>query len=189
MNQYSTRVAKKNLVTTLPSRAVSFSNTFFPYCINERKKLNDNLGNANSVYKFKNYLTMFIKFKENCTFSTTDPLGLKLLTPLQLNFSHLNEHKFRCSFKDIVSPMCSCGTGIETTDHYLLRCQNCAIVRSRCLNIIFKINVEFRIMNDSTLTSLLLFSSEEQTFDVSTKILNLTIQLLKDTGRFDEPLI
>ena len=44
-------------------------------------------------------------------------------------------------------------------------------------------------MNDSTLTSLLLFGSEEQTFDVNTKILNLTIQFLKDTGRFDEPLI
>ena len=53
----------------------------------------------------------------------------------------------------------------------------------------FEINVEFRNMNDSTLISLLLFGSEEQTFDVNTKILNLTIQFLKDTGRFDEPLI
>ena len=44
-------------------------------------------------------------------------------------------------------------------------------------------------MNDSTLTSLLLFGFEEQTFDVNAKILNLTIQFLKDTGRFDEPLI
>ena len=44
-------------------------------------------------------------------------------------------------------------------------------------------------MNDSTLTSLLLFGSEEQTFDVNTKILHLTILFLEDTGHFDEPLM
>ena len=40
-------------------------------------------------------------------------------------------------------------------------------------------------MNDSTLTSLLLFGFEEQTFNVNTKILNLTVLFLKDTGRVD----
>ena len=44
-------------------------------------------------------------------------------------------------------------------------------------------------MNGLTLTSLLLFGSEKQTFDVNTKILNLTIQFLKDSVCFDEPLI
>ena len=85
--------------------------------------------------------------------------------------------------------MCSCGAGIETTDHYLFRCQNFALVRSSFLNRVFEINVEFRNMNDLTLTSLLLFGSEKQTFDVNKKILNLTIQFLKDSGRFDEHLI
>ena len=80
--------------------------------------------------------------------------------------------------------MYSCSAEIETTDHYLLRCQNFALVQSSFLNIIFEINVEFRNMNDSSLTSLLLFGFEEQTSDVNTKILNLTIQFLKDTGRF-----
>ena len=50
LNQYST----KNLLTTLPSKALSFSNAFFPYCINEWNNLNDNLRNANYIYKFKN---------------------------------------------------------------------------------------------------------------------------------------
>ena len=85
--------------------------------------------------------------------------------------------------------MCSCGAGIGTIHYYLLRCQNFAHVISSYLNRIFEINVDFRNMDESILTSLLLFGSEEETFDVSTKILNLTIQLLKDTGRFDEPLI
>ena len=50
LNQCSTRVAKKNLLTTLPSRTLTFSSTFFPYCNNEWNKLNDNLRNANSIY-------------------------------------------------------------------------------------------------------------------------------------------
>ena len=95
MNQYSTRVAKKNLLTALASRTLSFSNTFFPHCINVWNKLNHNLRIANSIYKFKNYLTKFVKVKENFTFSKSDPFGLKLLTRFRLNFSHLNKYKFR----------------------------------------------------------------------------------------------
>ena len=44
-------------------------------------------------------------------------------------------------------------------------------------------------MNNLTLTYLQLFGSEKQAFDVNTKILNITIQFLKDSARFDEPLI
>ena len=43
-------------------------------------------------------------------------------------------------------------------------------------------------MNDLTLTYLLLFDSEKEDFDVKTKILDLTIQFLKDSGGFGEPL-
>ena len=53
----------------------------------------------------------------------------------------------------------------------------------------FEIDVEFRNINDLTLTSLLLFGSEKQTFNVNTKILNLTIKFFKDAGGFDESLI
>ena len=34
-----------------------------------------------------------------------ETLDLELLFHLQLNFSHLNEHKFRHNFKDTVSPV------------------------------------------------------------------------------------
>ena len=44
-------------------------------------------------------------------------------------------------------------------------------------------------MSDITVTSLLLFGFEKKAIDVSTKLLNLTKQFLKDSGRFDGPLI
>ena len=48
--------------------------------------------------------------KENSVSAIHDTKGLK-----RLNFSHLNEHKFRCGFKDTVDPMSKCGleTDIE----------------------------------------------------------------------------
>ena len=85
--------------------------------------------------------------------------------------------------------MCSSDGRIETTDHYLLRCQDFALVQSSFFNRILEISVKFKNINDLTLTSLLLFGSKKQTFDVNTNILNLTIQFLKDSGCFDEPLI
>ena len=85
--------------------------------------------------------------------------------------------------------MCFWGVGIETTDHYFLRCENFALVRLSFLSRIFEFNVEFRNMNDLTLTSSLLFGSEKQTVYVSSKNLNLIIQFWKDSGCSDsEPL-
>ena len=36
-----------------------------------------------------------IRTKENSVFGVIDIYGIKLFTHLRLNFSHLNEHKFR----------------------------------------------------------------------------------------------
>ena len=49
-----------------------------------------------------------------------DPLGEKFLTRLRLKFSHLKEHKFRHGFADTINPMCACG--VQTMEHFLLRC-------------------------------------------------------------------
>ena len=120
------------------------------------------LRNKNCIFKIKKYLIKFIKVKENTTFSISDPLGLKLLTRRWLNFSHLNQHKFRYGFRDTANVLCFSGAGIEAIDHYFLRCQNFAFVWLNFLNSIFELNVEFSNMNDVTLTLLLLFSSEKK---------------------------
>ena len=56
--------------------------------------------------------------QENLIFSIYDPLGVKLLTRLRLQFSHLNEHKFRHGFGDTINAMSACGSGAETTKHF-----------------------------------------------------------------------
>ena len=53
-------------------------------------------------------MTVTEKKKENSLFSIYDPLGVKLLICLRLQFSYLSEHKFRYWFDDIFSPMWGC---------------------------------------------------------------------------------
>ena len=93
----------------------------FPYCINEWLKLSDESRSIESSKQFKKTIVDFIMPKENSMYAIHDISGLKLLTRLRLNFSHLNEHKSRHNFKDTVNPMCSCGFGPETTVQYPFR--------------------------------------------------------------------
>ena len=60
--------------------------------------------------------------KENSLFAVYDPLRVKLLTHLRLQFSHLNEYKFRHVLAGTASPMCGCNAEIEDTEHFLLCC-------------------------------------------------------------------
>ena len=48
--------------------------------------------------------------KENSLFCIYNPLTVKLFIFLRLQFSHLNEHKFRRGFSDTINPMFACGT-------------------------------------------------------------------------------
>ena len=73
---------------------------FFPYCIKEWWELSD----ENSK-QFKKTILDFIRTKENSVYAIHDISGLKLLTHLRLNFSHLNEHEFRHNFKDTINPV------------------------------------------------------------------------------------
>ena len=135
---------------------------------------------------FSRYLDIcaFVKFRD---FEICDVIKA-LLHDGSYTYGSYTVFIYRYNFRDTVDLICSCGAGSETTDHQLLLCQNFALVQSSFLNTIFKINVEFRNMNDLILISLSLFGSEKHTFNVNTKILILTIQFLKGPRRFDEPL-
>ena len=54
----------------------------------------------------------------NSTYNIHNRLGVKYLTRLRIGFSHVKEHKFKHNFQDSIDPMCSCGSGIETTERF-----------------------------------------------------------------------
>ena len=110
--------------TTKPisARTKVFENSLFPCCIKEWNKLNVKIRNIESVNKFEVTFLKFVRPKENTVFDIHDTNDIKLLSSLRLNFSHLNELKFRHSFNNTVDNICTCGLEPETTLHYLLRC-------------------------------------------------------------------
>ena len=90
--------------------------------------------------KFKKTLIKVIRTKENPVFRVSEFYGIKLLTRLRLNFSHLNEHKFRHNFNDMINPMCNYIAAIETTIHYLLRCRLYSVQRVELLDGVYKLD-------------------------------------------------
>ena len=101
-DNYPLRSASKAIICSIPTRKKTFKNTFLPFCINEWNNLATETSNAKSINIFKKLILK--EKKENSLFSICDPLGVKLLTRLRLQFSHLNEHKFRHGFNDTVDP-------------------------------------------------------------------------------------
>ena len=110
-NDYLLRSASTSIIRPFPSRTYSFKKSFFPYCINEWNNLTVKIRSAKSINIFKK--SIIKEKKENSLFGAYDPLGVKLLTRLRLQFSHLNEHKFKHGFSDTVDPMCACLTEVE----------------------------------------------------------------------------
>ena len=52
--------------------------------------------------------------KQKSLFAIHNLAGVKLLSRIRLKLSHLNEHKFRHNFKDVLNPLCDYGSETET---------------------------------------------------------------------------
>ena len=158
---------------TFCGRTKAFSSLYL-YSIKQWCALSEEIRNIVSVNKFKETIISFIRPKENFVHAIHDTKGLKLLTRLRLNFSHLTEHKFRHGFKETVDPMCKCGVEIETTLHFLLRCRLYSNIRTKLLDDIYTIHSSLTNYPDEKLLNILLYGSEY--FSVKTNQSNLSLQ-------------
>ena len=188
---YSLRSVPAAIINLSLSRTKPFKNTIFPYCINEWNKLTDEIRNSKSVSAFKKSIKC--EKKENSLFSIYDPLGVKLLTRLRLQFSHLNEHKFRHGFGDTRNAMYqtlfACGSEVEATEHFLLRCHLYSPQRLELFENLEKVNSSFLNLNVKDKVSFLLYGSQSATSKSSNhEILKFVINCIKETGRFDRLL-
>ena len=102
-------------------RTESFKNSFSPYTIEAWYSLDPSIINSNSLEVFKSKLLAFIRPVQRSIYNVFKPQGLKFLTRLRLELSHLNEHRFRHNFKDCTNPLCSCSLEVENTLHFFMR--------------------------------------------------------------------
>ena len=105
-------------IPTFYCRTDCFKYSFFPSTLRDWFNLDEFIRSAESISIFKNRLLSLIRPVQSSVFNIFDPKGLKLLTRLRLEFSHLNEHRFRHNFESCVNPLCSCSLTTEDTEHY-----------------------------------------------------------------------
>ena len=99
-----------------------FKNAFFPSAIIEWNKLDPAIWNAESLGIFKSNILKFIRPTPRGFFNCYNHKGIRLMTQLRLELSHLLEHKFYHNFQNCINPLCSCGMDIESTSHFFLLC-------------------------------------------------------------------
>ena len=103
---YLTRSLTEKSTKTFSGRTKAFELSLFPHCIKEWENISKELRSIDSINTFKLSILNIARHRENSVFADHDINGLNLLTHLRLNFSHLNEHKFRHNFNHTMNPMC-----------------------------------------------------------------------------------
>ena len=113
-----------------------------------------------------------------------DPIGLKFLTRLRLDFSHLNEHRFRNNFQDCMNPLCSCSLEIEDTWHYLLHCHHFNHIRIDLMNSVKSVYDNFESLPDKDKKDILLYDDSRLDRIKNKFILEATLTYIKNSERF-----
>ena len=86
--------------------------------------------------------------------------------------------------------MCACGTEVETTEHFLLRCHFYFTERLKLLEYLEKVDPNSLSLSAKIQFSILLYSSQANNYKSSNQeILKNVIFYLNATTRFDRPLI
>ena len=174
------RVYEQNI-----GRTKRFANTYFQNTFMEWNKLDNEVKHAVSIAQFKNKLLSTIRPVENSMYNIHDITGVRQLTKLRLQFSALNEHKFRHNF-DCLSPVCICGIENEDNEHFLLHCPLYDIMRCDLLGQLSEIpGLEISHYNSKSICALLLYGSPLLNIIANRIIMEATISFIKETKRFD----
>ena len=89
---------RANSITTSCCRTDCYKNSFLPSALMDWFQLDVAIRNSELIAVFKSRLLSFIRSIQIDVYNIFDSIGLKFLTRLRLDFSHLNEHRFRHSF-------------------------------------------------------------------------------------------
>jgi len=84
--------------------------------------------------------------------------------------------------------MCNCGSGIETTVHFLLHCPNYNTQRQTLFDKIATIDDNILKENEDIFVNVLLFGKPNIEDCINKKVLNATIEFILSTERFENPL-
>ena len=111
------------------------------------------------------------------------------MTKLQLGLSHPRYHKFMHNFLDTINPLCSYGSDIETTLHFIIYCPNFVECISTFLSKISEANSELITRNNLALIETLLFGDNSFSQYDNSRVLDATMVFIVTSKRFDDLLL
>ena len=164
-----------------------YKKSFFPSSIIEWNNLDPKLCNSENFGIFKNNILRFIRPKPNSFFNSCNLQWIRLITRLRLELSYLRELKFKYNFRNCLNPLCSCGSVIKSTSHFLLHCPIFYDKRHTLLSALNNIDSKILEFNDSHLTQTLLLGSTSFDSETNMLVLNATINPFRSTFFFDIP--
>ena len=159
--------------------------TFISRVTNKEYRINFsfNCDPSKVVYMLECKLLTSIRPVKNSLFGVVDVCGVKKLTMLRLEFSALNEHRFRHNFQCII-PMCVCNTGIEDNTHFLLHCPLFDVFRNDLLGQLSCLpELDLSNINPQALSYLILYDSPTLNESVNRRILEASIAYIKTMNR------
>ena len=95
---------RANSITTFYCRTDCYKNSIFPSALSDWFQLDVTIRNSESIAIFRSRLLFFVRSIQSDVYNIFDPTGLEFQARLLLDFSHLNEHRFRHSFQDCLNP-------------------------------------------------------------------------------------
>ena len=164
------------------------SSIFFPWTTNEWNKLNFNI-RISSFNIFRANLIKIIQLILNSVFGIFYPLGLKLITALQIGLTCMNEHRFNHNFNDCINPLCICSLCIKSTVHYFLYWNYYNSARISLLRDLNSVDRTLVNLSDPSLVNDLLYGSPQFDDSQNPFISNSSIKYILISERFSRYIL
>ena len=167
-----------------------FLRSFYPDSVLIWNNLGPEIRKIETLSEFKQKLLKIIRPEQKSTFNVHDPEHLKYIYQLRVGLSPLHSHKHRHNFKDTPTDACRCGTGIETSEHFLLTCPLFTSPRNEMLAtvnpvLLCKIRNVPQLENQA-MAKILLYGSENLNPNDNKLILEAVIKYIQHTERFKQ---
>ena len=172
-------------------RNFRFLHSFYPDSVLSWNNLGPEIRNLETLSDFKNKLLKTIKpHQAQSIFKIHDPENLKFVYQLRVGLSQLKSHKKNHNFQDTPTDICQCGTGMETTEHFLITCPNYVRQRETLISTMNPVlnskNQNLSSLDNAAKVKLLLYGSENLDIFENKSILNATINFIRSTERFNQ---
>ena len=128
---------------------------------------------------------------ENHNYKIYGTLGIKLLNRLRLNFSHQKERKFGHNIADTINPFVNAMFLFPWNwDNFpfSLRCRNSTIYCTTLMNELSNIGNTITSLKQNSLLNIILYENKNFDSNSNQSILTATIESIKYTKQFNEPL-